>query len=287
MKYRCLVCKNVQRKIFCINEFKYWKCRRCGFVSTYPLPSEKEIENHYEFKYKSGNYSLLLENREKYKVVYEGFVNEIEKYIEKHCINKKKKTVLDIGCFTGDFLHLLKEKGYGVYGVELQSDACKIARDLLGGNVYCEDVHSFEIKREFDIVSLSGLIEHVVKPIDIIKKSLSLLKKDGIIFIQTPDASSNLAKLMGKYWPPYSPIEHIHIFSKESLKIVLKENNISNLDTKRHVKKLPVNYVYENFKNFGPHYHRLLIPFNSILKNMNLSLPFYVGEIMVLGRKTE
>jgi hypothetical protein len=50
---------------------------------------------------------------------------------------------------------------------------------------------------------------------------------------------------------------------------------------------LPVEYVYENMKNFGPELRRVLSPVYSILPRpvRQSALPFYVGEMIVTAKK--
>ncbi len=48
-------------------------------------------------------------------------------------------SVLDIGCFTGEFLELLQDKGADVFGLELQTEAVDIANQKLPGKVYEAD----------------------------------------------------------------------------------------------------------------------------------------------------
>ena len=81
----------------------------------------------------------------------------------------------------------------------------------------------------FDIISVLGVIEHVVDPGKLLQRSYELLNPGGIIILQTPDSSSYLAKLMGKYWFCYEPIEHIHLFSKNSIKLVLENLLFNNI----------------------------------------------------------
>jgi cyclopropane fatty-acyl-phospholipid synthase-like methyltransferase len=50
--------------------------------------------------------------------------------------------VLDVGCFTGELLVLLADRGAAVYGVELQAEAVKLANERLGGRVVQTDIES-------------------------------------------------------------------------------------------------------------------------------------------------
>lgn len=284
----CLVCNNKQLFNFAYRGYQYFKCTSCGLVTTYPYPDHLEIEAHYAKKFDNGNYSLLRTFSKEYLLVYNKFAEIIEqklKFSQKEVGGIK---ILDIGCFTGDFLEILNEKGADVYGLELQDRAVEIANMKLPGRVYKADVMSNDFPAlEFDVVSLFGLIEHVVDPIKLLKRSSELLKKDGLIILQTPDSNSFMAKIMGKYWPPYAPIEHIHLFTRKSLELKLHELGFKNISIIPHYKKLPIKYVFNMLQNFGPEFYRLFKPIFSIIPQSisQKGITFYIGEIIVTAQK--
>ena len=103
--------------------------------------------------------------------------------------------------------------------------------------------------------------------------------------IQTPNSGSFLAKIMQKYWPPYTPIEHVHLFSREGLEETLKKNGFENITFRSHWKKLPVGYVYNMFSNFGPEFYNLFKPLNTFLSQSDNIMPFYIGEMIITASK--
>jgi hypothetical protein len=96
-----------------------------------------------------------------------------------------------------------------------------------------------------------------------------------------------MAKAMKQYWPPYAPVEHIHLFSRKSLKHVLGTLGLTTVNVKQHWKFLPIDYVFNMFQNFGPEFHRLLLPVYKFVPRAitGRSLPFYGGEMVLLARK--
>jgi len=287
---RCPVCDDGQEYYFHYAEYDYYRCSSCGLVSTLPVPTEAEIEAHYRRKFEQGNYSLLLRYRDEYRTVYKTFVNVLEHGLKKKGTTLQGKRILDIGCFTGDLLLLLSEKGADVYGLELQSEAVALANDLLPGRIYQADVYGTSFPRmQFDIITFTGLIEHLVEPVKLVRRVYELLAPGGLALLQTPDSGSLPAKLLQKYWPPYMPVEHIHLFTRKSIAVLLEQNNFTGLAFKRHIKKLPLSYVYQMFQNFGPEFYRLLTPLYRVCPSRlkAMSLPFYGGEMIATAWKAE
>lgn len=287
-KHICITCEKEQKQIFVYKQHLYFQCHYCGLVSTYPYPDKKQILSHYKKKFIQGNYRLHRQFAIPYNTVYKSFADLLISIIKKQKKNIKGMRVLDIGCFTGDFLEILKKKGANVYGLELQKEAVEIANKRLGENVYQADVmtNKFPLKK-FDVLTMLGVVEHVTNPAKLIERCSRLLKKDGIIFIQTPNSGSFLAKLLHKYWPPYEPIEHIHLFSKKSLVLLLEKNGFSDIKYQQSWKKLPVGYTYNMLQTFGGEFHTLSKPFSLLFNNVlsSLVLPFYVGEMTVIAKK--
>lgn len=287
--HQCLICSQKQAKLFSYRNFNYYRCLSCAHVTTYPYPTRDEMEKHYQKKFKEGNYQLAQYYAQEYKVVYRQFVDLLEKELKKEHKSIKGLKVLDVGCFTGDFLVLMKEAGADVYGLELQEDAVKIANKKLHGRVKAADVMTDAFpKIQFDVITLLGIVEHVTDPIKLIRRSTQLLKKDGILMVQTPNSSSLLAKLTKRFWPPYAPVEHIHLFSRDSLLKALNLFGYKNATYTTHIKKLPLGYVYNQFQNFGPEFYRLLRPLGGIIAKLSsVSLPFYGGEMIMIAKKSK
>lgn len=258
-------------------------------MSTYPLPDSATIEAHYAKKFQEGNYELLREYSGQYLGVYSKFVTVLERKLQSSHATLRGLSVLDIGCFTGDFLGLLTERGVvDVYGLELQPEAVEIATQKLPGRIFKADVFSEDFPAvTCDVVTLLGVIEHVIDPIGLLRRACELLKPGGTLMLQTPNSTSSLAHVLGRFWPPYTPVEHIHLFSKRALSQALNGLGLVDVTFKAHWKKLPIAYVYHMLQHFGPELHQLFRPLFRLLPSniMNLSLPFYVGEVIVTARK--
>lgn len=286
--YECLVCKKNQKKYFNYKKFNYYRCPNCKLVSTYPLPSKSTIINHYKKGFSSGNYKIARKYENQYINIYINYVNELEKLFHRNNRSLNNIKVLDIGCFTGDFLYLMSKRGAKVRGIELQKEAVKIANKKLPGKIISENIDSIKFGNEkFDVITMFGLIEHLEKPELIINTASKILKKDGFLMMQTPNSGSFLEKLLGKYWPPYSPIEHIHLFTRRSITIILRKNNFEIIKYHSHYKILPLAYGYNILKTFGPEFKGILDKTSNLydFEKSNITLPIYIGEMLIIAKK--
>lgn len=285
----CISCGSFQRLMFTYKKYQYYRCVKCKMVSTYPLPEDATIQSHYARKYQSGNYQLLRDYAEVYKrQVYSGFVQTLERGLTRRNERLDGKKILDVGCFTGDFLELLHKKNADVYGLELQPDAVEIASQKFPGRIYQADIHGTDYPHmNFNIVTLLGVIEHVVDPVKLLGRSAELLNSGGAVLIQTPNSTSLWALIMRSLWPPYAPVEHIHLFSRQGLILLLTKLGFVDITFAMHWKKLPVSYVYDMMQNYGSEFRQLISPLYALLPDSfkQLSLPFYIGEMIIFAYK--
>jgi 2-polyprenyl-3-methyl-5-hydroxy-6-metoxy-1,4-benzoquinol methylase len=100
------------------------------------------------------------------------------------------KTVLDAGCGGGDFAEGLHEKGYRVFGVDLNDSAIKAAQQRQVGqfsiaSVYDDLLAPFNIKQVDAVVSVE-VIEHLYSPRILMTRAHEALRPGGLLAITTP-----------------------------------------------------------------------------------------------------
>ncbi len=172
----CMVCSKRRVFKFTNNRYHYYRCLNCGLLSTSPIPSILEIERHYSQKFQSGNYRLARDFMEHYIHVYKDYVRRLERYLKTYGLDLRGLGVLDIGCFTGEVLHLLHGKGADVFGVGSQAEAVVIANQKLKDKVFkTELLNTIFPDRKFHVILILGVIEHVLDPLKLIISSFHIL----------------------------------------------------------------------------------------------------------------
>lgn len=149
-------------------------------------------------------------------------------------LSKKKKRILEIGCFDGYILSKLKVKGFEVFGCDPSEGAdiagqyglTNVKRSLFSKNLFNG--------KKFDIIILRHIIEHCENPIDFIAEIKQILEIDGILIIETPDAESYLKNGLLEVFSH----QHLQYFSSasisetakkvdmECIKVIIDNNNI-------------------------------------------------------------
>jgi len=258
----CPHCKAQNSKnLISYHKFSYVRCNACGLVSTSPLPTASEISNFYEQKSKGGNYAQFQEDTERQK--RDIFKSYLKKFQSVTGLSIKDKAVLDVGCFNGFSLSAIKEFGGVPFGVELQKEAAMEAASRFPGQVLQGDASDFaKFQRKFDVITMSDVIEHLVNPFEVISQLRQGLATGGYLILTTPNTQSVMCRLLGKLWPSYTPIHHIHLFNQANLAEALRQRGFEIAAVTPLWKKLSLGYVKGILPHLSPSLGRIaqLIP---------------------------
>jgi SAM-dependent methyltransferase len=137
------------------------------------------------------------------------------------------KRVLDLGCGVGYYLKRFSQASVGVDASLPSVDIC----NERGLNARFGDLNKpLEFgPNEFDVVFCSHILEHVDSPLNLLRESHRVLKKDGLIIVAVPnEASLPNALALDKYWQSHP--EHTYSFSVTNLKILLLKAHFEPLE---------------------------------------------------------
>jgi len=144
--------------------------------------------------------------QEKYKWYRSGYFSEYNAIVGYYQVqsvleNARGNSLLDIACGDGKLTAKFCEKFKRVVGVDASGSHIRRARKNCPKAEFYESlIENFELKEKFDTVVILDLLEHVINPVAVLKKSASFLKKDGILIVHVPNAlavNRIIAKIMG------------------------------------------------------------------------------------------
>ena len=129
--------------------------------------------------------------------------------------------LLDLGCGNSIFLSRARSAGWTVVGADFDAKAVAATRDT-GLDVRLGGVEAFdpEVDR-FDVITLSHVIEHVHRPLQMLTACHALLKPGGLLWLETPNIASTGHRLYGKNWRGLEPPRHLVLFSLASMQQAL------------------------------------------------------------------
>lgn len=123
----------------------------------------------------------------------------------------KGKEVLDFGCGDSSFCNYYRRKGVSINGYD---------------PYFKNDIKL--LNRKYDVITCFHVLEHVSKPIVLLKRLHKLLNPGGILIIRTPAANSLEFLLASSSWFHLDYPFHKFIFSYNCLVNILKEVGFTN-----------------------------------------------------------
>jgi SAM-dependent methyltransferase len=144
-----------------------------------------------------------------------------------------EQRIADIGCATGGLLAEFKRRGYqNLTGFDPSLDCAETARRLYDIEVRQSTVRNLSaVADRFDLVILTGVLEHLADVDSSLKSLIRLLKPGGHLYFEVPDASSYDAWFSAPF--QFFSMEHVNFFSSKSLSNLLARHGFECLFVQR------------------------------------------------------
>ncbi len=188
-----------------------YKCNKCNFCFRYPRMQKDKMDELYRLGDESTWAPIDGEKRIDWDIA--------SRWVNSSGLSKK---VLDIGCFSGDFLKSIGNSAV-LFGIEINQKAVNLAKKN-GVNIVGDDFSALElIDGRFDVVTSFDVIEHVYNPKSFLRKLANVTKPNGEIIISTGNTMALSWRLMkSRYWY-CANAEHISFISPKWCQKVVKE----------------------------------------------------------------
>ena len=199
------------------------QCMECGLL----FLSEKygRLEDFGDVRKMAAGYLSRVNIEFNDKDLYEYNKHRNETFRRYHeLVNQDKKggNILDIGCGNGFFLSFFDSGQWKRKGVdhnrENWQECLRSGLDVFWGSFL-----SYPEEDYFDVIAMLEYIEHTEDPLSELIKSYSLLKKGGLLLVETGNADSAIAKERGTEWAYFTAApDHKYFFSSETLSKIVR-----------------------------------------------------------------
>lgn len=203
----CIItgCRGTARLRYRLRRFEVVECASCGMLYRDPLPTPDEMRELYNDRsYTQSRYfshqldpALALSGPE--VPIYRKALDWLEARVPRA---GERFTLLDIGCGTGLFLSIARERGWSVAGVEISAEHAAHATETLGIQVQCADFSDAKLNHErYQVVTLWDVLEHLADPEAALRRAHALVAPGGYLLIFTIDSASLFNRLAHvSYW---------------------------------------------------------------------------------------
>lgn len=257
------------------------------FYSASTIPTQEELKSHYEKYYEDSLPANYQHNYSMEELKY--FNNKIEQRYQ--VLNEagvisslKENSILDVGCGEGISLNFFKNKGWNVLGLDFTIEGCKLMNPscvefVIPGDISLSIDNLIEKNKEFTVIWIDNVLEHVVDPLELLLKCKKLLKRDGMVVIEVPNDFSIIQNHLlehdhidHNFWVVIP--EHLSYFNKDGLINLLESANFKHYRTLGDY-PIDVNLFNENTnyvmdKTVGKSVHNARVKIENLLHEQSI-----------------
>jgi len=250
------------------------KCLNCDLVYADSPPSVEELAEQY--------HEAAFDSDDEANDASSSYGKSL---LDLFNVMENKNKALDIGAGTGVFLDELKSVGFkDLTGIEPSLEPIAAApehrKEWLLNDIFKKNMFESET---FDFIGCFMTMEHVRDPKLITDESMRILNKSGAVALVVHDHNSLINKVLGKK-SPIIDIEHMQLFSKKSIEVLLVSSGFTNIKVKSFYNRYPLKYwvrllpLPNKFKN-------MILTFLRIIRIDSLKVSINVGNLIAYGIK--
>lgn len=179
-------------------------CRCVECFTLYQNPYYSDFGFRMLFSEASCSYGASEEN-----------IDDQVKWISDNKLLKNGSTVLDIGCYEGNFLHRL-EGDFKKIGVDIDQQAIERGRKKYSADnleLYHSNFEYFNISTTPDLILMFHVLEHLKHPVETLRNLRKIAHKETRLVIEVPILEKGFTNDINGFFS----VQHLTHFSKNSL----------------------------------------------------------------------
>jgi SAM-dependent methyltransferase len=186
-------------------------------IRLHPQPAPDDLFRYYPRQYwfaPRGGLADRLEDAYR-RIVLRDHVSFVDRAIRE---SGESGPVLDAGCGGGLFGRLLAERGHPAVGLDSSLDAARVAWDQNRVPTICAALDQSPVApQSCAAVTMFHVLEHLHEPARYIEAAREILKPNGRLIVQVPNAASWQFRLFGSAWNGVDVPRHLVDFKASDL----------------------------------------------------------------------
>lgn len=225
-------------------DYRYVRCTACGLVALTPTPAPADIAEFYPADYQAriaGRPRNFERPINRLAVTYLYGVDSVSRPrllraafrgLSGRILNGIREPyganrLLDVGCGSGQLLEVYRTLGWHVCGIEISPDACAACR-AQGLQVHQGTVFDAPFSgRQFDMILLSHVIEHVPDPVAVLTRVAEFLAPNGKVIVSTPNMRGIGFSIYGSCWFPLDAPRHLFLFDPDTIRLLAERAGLT------------------------------------------------------------
>jgi 2-polyprenyl-3-methyl-5-hydroxy-6-metoxy-1,4-benzoquinol methylase len=202
--------------------FAVVRCAHCRLTYTNPRPSERTIARFYPADYRPHRRPGKMRQSRRARPLW-------GRLFGRPCGERRGALpwpvpgrLLDFGCGAGSFLKTMADQGWAVTGLDAAVGAVERVRaehrlTALVGTLPHPDLRP----GSFDVVTMWHSLEHVHRPLELLREAFRLLVPGGKLILATPNIDSLPYRVFGRSWFGLDLPRHLTHFTPDTLTAML------------------------------------------------------------------
>jgi SAM-dependent methyltransferase len=234
----CPLCNQTDSREFPIfyefqqKRFQAKQCAHCSFVYLDPRPTREELKILYSDEYflHDGADFGAHSPSDYESAAIKGAVKfpEILGWIKRY---KPSGNFFEIGCGMGYFLDYARKNGYIVSGIEYAELGVRTCQTRFGLDVQRGSFEDLPAQPDrHDVIFMGDVLEHLIQPLEMLRKAHSMLKPSGIFAAEVPSMFNSLTgrlavtgmRMLGTRKKMAMPPYHVNEFTPKTLRSMIE-----------------------------------------------------------------
>ncbi len=267
-----------------VNTEQIVKCNQCGLLYVNPrIKGDLIVEG-----YASGPDKNFVSQAHGRELTSKRTLDYVERFVlptSKKNKKAKKGKILDIGTAGGSFLHVAKESGWDVAGVEPNAWMVEWGNKHYKLNTKAGTIHTVHFpSNQFDVVTLWDVLEHVPDPGAELQEINRILKKGGYLVVNYPDIGSWIARIMRSKWMFLLNV-HLWYFTPDTITKLLQKHGYKVVKIRPHFQSLSLGYLVFRMRAYSKVLHKAFTPLTKAFRMENVQIPYWLGQTLVIAKK--
>ncbi|NUQ60887.1 MAG: class I SAM-dependent methyltransferase [Pirellulales bacterium] len=211
------------------------RCHACGLCFTNPRPTPESIAAVYPSEYGPHQDRDARSSHSQRRGRWSRWMAAIRgrRQIAWHGGGR----LLDFGCGAGSFLRRMHEEGWQVTGLDASSAVVERIRNQMGLCAFAGSLpHPELLPQSFDVITMWQALEHVHRPLDVLRAARQLLAPCGRLVIAVPNLESRAFRRFGPDWFGLDLPRHLIHFTPSTLRRMVEQAGfrVENIRTMSH-----------------------------------------------------
>ncbi len=202
--------------------FSVVECLGCSLIRLFPWPTPDELRTYYPDSYWYWAEKATADRLEDFyrRTVLRDHVQ----FVRRALVDAGETgPVLDVGCGGGLFSRLLAGRGFQVMGLDFSSEAADIAWRRNGVPAVCGTLSNAPLRpSSFAGITMFHVLEHLYDAASDLKAAHAVLRPNGRLVVQVPNAACWQFLLLGENWNGIDVPRHLVNFRARDMDALLE-----------------------------------------------------------------